>query len=124
MEVRILVNGSPGKNGTVCRAIRASYGKCGFMSLWLRTGQGITGVLEYNEEELSAKKAYLFSRVLKRERTDHCKKLRRIYGDNSGMVRFTDKKIAIGGIVMNTITTLPSKDNLIFEIYDSTKKNE
>ena len=39
------------------------------------------------------------------------------------MVRFTDKKIAIGGIVMNTITTLPSKDNLIFEIYDSTKKN-
>ena len=52
MEVRILVNGSPGKNGTVCRAIRASYGKCGFMSLWLRTGQGITGVLEYNDEEL------------------------------------------------------------------------
>ncbi len=64
-------------------------------------------------------------RVLKRERTDHCKKLRRIYGDNSGMVRFTDKKIAVGGIVMNTITTLPNtnKDNLIFEIYDSTEKN-
>lgn len=40
------------------------------------------------------------------------------------MARFTDKKIAIGGIVMNTITTLPNKDNLIFEIYDSTKKNE
>ena len=52
MKVRILVNGSPDKNGTVCRAIRASYGKCGFMSLWLRTGQGITGVLEYNDEEL------------------------------------------------------------------------
>lgn len=69
-------------------------------------------------------KAYLFSRVLKRERTDHCKKLRHIYGDNSGMVRFADKKITIGGIVMNTITTLPNKDNLIFEIYDSTKKNE
>lgn len=68
-------------------------------------------------------KAYIFSRVLKRERTDHCKMLRHIYGDNSGMVRFTDKKIAIGGIVMNTITTLPNKDNLIFEIYDSTKKN-
>lgn len=29
----------------------------------------------------------------------------------------------MGGIVMNTITTLPSKDNLIFEIYDCTKKN-
>ena len=68
-------------------------------------------------------KAYLFSRVLKRERTDHCKKLRHIYGDNSGMVRFTDRKIAISGIVMNTITTLPNKDNLIFEIYDSTKKD-
>ena len=52
MEVRILVNGSPEKNGMVCRAIRASYGKCGFMSLWLRTGQGISGVLEYNDEEL------------------------------------------------------------------------
>lgn len=52
MEVRILVNGSPEKTGMVCRAIRASYGKCGFMSLWLRTGQGITGVLEYNDEEL------------------------------------------------------------------------
>lgn len=25
---------------------------------------------------------------------------------------------------MNTVTTLPSKGNLIFEIYDSTKKNE
>lgn len=52
MEVRILANGSPDKNGTVCRAIRASYGKCGFMSLWLRTGQGISGVLTYNDEEL------------------------------------------------------------------------
>ena len=62
-------------------------------------------------------------RTLKRERTYHCKELRRKYGDYSGMVRFTDKKIAIGGIVMNTITTLPNKDNLIFEIYDSTEKN-
>ena len=76
-----------------------------------------------NKESSMEVKAYLFSRVLKRERTDHCKKLRRIYGDNSGMVRFTDKKIAVGGIVMNTITTLPNKDNLIFEIYDSTEKN-
>lgn len=57
-------------------------------------------------------------RVLKRERTEHCKKLRHIYGDNSGMVHFTDRKIVIGGIVMNTITTLPNKDNLIFEIYE------
>lgn len=52
MKVSILVNCSPEKNGMVCRAIRASYGKCGFMSLWLRTGQGITGVLEYNDKDL------------------------------------------------------------------------
>lgn len=63
-------------------------------------------------------------RVLKRERTDHCKMLRRIYGDNGGMMRFADKKIAVGGIVMNTVTTLPSKDNLIFEIYDGSEKNQ
>lgn len=63
-------------------------------------------------------------RVLKWERTAHCKMLRRIYGDNSGMMRFADKKIAVGGIVMNTVTTLPSKDNLIFEIYDGSEKNQ
>nr|DAM60539.1 MAG TPA: hypothetical protein [Caudoviricetes sp.] len=63
-------------------------------------------------------------RVLKRERTDHCKMLRRIYGDNGGMMRFADKKIAVGGIVMNTVTTLPSKDNLIFEIHDGSEKNQ
>lgn len=50
--------------------------------------------------------------------------LRRIYGDNSGMMRFADKKIAVGGIVMNTVTTLPSKDNLIFEICDGSEKNQ
>ena len=63
-------------------------------------------------------------RALKWERTAHCKMLRRIYGDNSGMMRFADKKIAVGGIVMNTVTTLPSKDNLIFEIYDGSEKNQ
>lgn len=63
-------------------------------------------------------------RVLKWERTAHCKMLRCIYGDNSGMMRFADKKIAVGGIVMNTVTTLPSKDNLIFEIYDGSEKNQ
>lgn len=31
-------------------------------------------------------------RTLKRERTEHCKELRRKYGDYSGIVRFTDKK--------------------------------
>lgn len=49
MEVNILVNGAP---MGVCRAIRASYGKCGFISLRLHTGQGITGVVNYKEEKL------------------------------------------------------------------------
>ena len=49
MEVNILINESP--MGGV-RAIRASYGKCGFISLRLHTGQGITGVATYKEEEL------------------------------------------------------------------------
>ena len=40
------------------------------------------------------------------------------------MVRFTDRKIVIGGIVMNTVTTLPTKDNMIIEIYDSSEKNQ
>lgn len=55
---------------------------------------------------------------LKRERTEHCKALRRMYGDNSGMLRFSDKRMTIGGDVMGTVTTLPDKDNLIAEIYD------
>lgn len=50
MEVNILVNGSP--MGGVCRAIRASYGKCGFISLRLHTGQGITGVVTYKKNDL------------------------------------------------------------------------
>ena len=52
MEVSILVNGSPEKSGMVCRAIRASYGKCGFISLRLHTGQGIAGVATYKKEDL------------------------------------------------------------------------
>lgn len=56
-------------------------------------------------------------RTLKRERTDHCKELRRKYGDYSGMVRFTDRKMVVGGKVMNTVTTLTNKDNLVFELW-------
>ena len=33
----------------LCRAIRACYGKCGFISFLIDTGQGITGVIEYEE---------------------------------------------------------------------------
>lgn len=56
-------------------------------------------------------------RTLKREHTEHCKELRRKYGDYSGIVRFTDKKMTIGSEVMNTVTTLTNKDNLVFEIW-------
>lgn len=55
-------------------------------------------------------------RSVKRERTEHCKALRRKYGDNSGLCRFSDKRITIGYEIIGTITTLPNKDNLIFEI--------
>ena len=34
----------------VSRSIRACYGKCGFMSFFLGTGHGITGVVEINED--------------------------------------------------------------------------
>lgn len=34
----------------VARAIRACYGKCGFISFFIGTGQGITGVVEYEED--------------------------------------------------------------------------
>lgn len=49
MEVNILVNGTVAECG-ICRAIRASYGKCGYASLRLHTGQGITGVATYRKE--------------------------------------------------------------------------
>lgn len=55
-------------------------------------------------------------RTVKRERTEHCKALRRLYGDYSGMVRFSDKQFNVGSKIMNTITTLSNKDNLIMEI--------
>lgn len=55
---------------------------------------------------------------VKRERTEYCKAIRRIYGDNSGMCRFSDKQMSVGTEVMSTIMTLPSKDNLAMELYD------
>lgn len=57
-------------------------------------------------------------RTVKKERTEHCKELRRMYGDNSGMIKFSDKQFNIGSKIMNTITTLSGKDNLLVEIYD------
>ena len=36
-------------SGGLCRAIRACYGKCGFISFIICTGQGITGVVEYED---------------------------------------------------------------------------
>lgn len=37
--------------GGVARTIRACYGRCGFVSFFLRTGHGITGVVEYEEDK-------------------------------------------------------------------------
>lgn len=50
------------------------------------------------------------------ERYGYGKELRRKYGDYSGMVRFTDRKMVVGGKVMNTVITLTNKDNLVFEL--------
>ena len=36
----------------LCRSIRARYGKCGFVSFLIDTGQGITGVIEYEEDNV------------------------------------------------------------------------
>ena len=34
----------------LCRYIRACYGKCGFISFLIDTCQGITGVIEFEDE--------------------------------------------------------------------------
>lgn len=39
-------------NNELCRTLRASYWKCGFISFRLHTGMGITGVVNYNEDDL------------------------------------------------------------------------
>lgn len=57
-------------------------------------------------------------KTVKRERTEHCKALRRLYGDNSGMLRFADKQFNVGYDIMGTVTTLPNKDNLVMEIVE------
>lgn len=44
------------------------------------------------------------------------KKLRRLYGDNSGKLRFPGKQMTIGDDIMGTATTLQNKYNLVFEI--------
>ncbi len=44
--------------GGCARAVRASYGKCGFMSACLSTGMGITAVAEiYDDKELRPERA-------------------------------------------------------------------
>lgn len=36
----------------LCVALRASYAKCGYVSMRLHTGMGITGVATYRKDEL------------------------------------------------------------------------
>lgn len=54
--------------------------------------------------------------ILRRYRTDEAKRIRRLYGDNSGMCRFSDRYLypALDG-VSNTITTV-LKDNLLMVV--------
>lgn len=52
-----------------------------------------------------------------RERTEEEKRRRRAYGDR-GAKFSKGKQMCVLGDVIGTITTLPTKDNLIVEIYE------
>ena len=49
-----------------------------------------------------------------KQRTDEERRRRHLYGDSGA--KFTSKKLAIGGGIMTCLTTVPEKDNIIFEI--------
>lgn len=54
------------------------------------------------------------SRTVVKQRTDEERRRRHLYGDSGA--KFTSKKLAIGGGIMTCLTTVPEKDNIIFEI--------
>lgn len=59
--------------------------------------------------------------VLRFHRSENAKRLRRVYGDNSGMIRFQDKALTLDP--QDTANTLTSglKDNLIIIVYGKPK---
>ena len=53
-------------------------------------------------------------RAIKRVRTDEERERRRLHGDAGA--KFSSRKFALGGVIMTGLTTVPDKDNIIFEI--------
>ena len=127
--------------GGNAKAIRACYGQCGYDSVFRGTGQGITGVMEEVEPKIAASRGcgdgykqqleinesgtsntitsvlkdnYVMEpNVLRQERTEECKKLRRMNGDkgmkfNGGNKMFVPRT---DGMV-NTLTS-SVKDNML-----------
>ena len=56
-------------------------------------------------------------RAVGRERTEEEKRRRHLYGDK-GATFSKGKRLCVLGQVIGTITTLPTKDNLVIEIYE------
>lgn len=65
------------------------------------------------------KKSILHVGMLRSQRTEHAKLVRRVHGDDSGMCRFADKVffMALDGIA-NTLTAGQDKFNLLEIEYD------
>lgn len=53
-------------------------------------------------------------RTIRRVRTEEEKKRRHLYGDKGA--KFSSRRMALGGGIMNALTTVEEKDNLICEI--------
>lgn len=123
------------------KAIRACYGQCGYDSVFRGTGQGITGVMEDVKPKIAASRGrgegwkqqleindsgtsnvitsalkdnYVMEpNVLRQERTDECKKQRKIQGDkgmkfNNGNKMYQPRTDGVS----NTLST-STKDNML-----------
>ena len=123
------------------KAIRACYGQCGFDSVLRGGGQGITGVMEETEPKIAASRGrgkgwqqqleindsgtsntitsaskdnlLMEPNVLRQERTEQCKKLRKKNGDkgmkfNQGNKEYKPRTDGVS----NTLST-STKDNML-----------
>ena len=134
----ILINTDSNGNA---KAIRACYGQCGFDSVFRGGGQGITGVMEEVEPKIAASRGrgknwrqqleindsgtsntitsvnkdnlLIEPNVLRAERTEQCKQLRKMNGDkgmkfNQGNKEYNPRTDGVS----NTLTT-SVKDNML-----------
>ena len=123
------------------KAIRACYGQCGFDSVLRGGGQGITGVMEETEPKIAASRGrgesnkqqleinnsgtsntitsvnkdnlLIEPNVLRQERTEQCKQLRKMNGDkgmkfNQGNEEYSPRTDGVS----NTLST-STKDNML-----------